>query len=319
VFKYDKTNDRYDVFVYEPTGRRIMRVRIDGTGNTNTETFINNYQGSPVVVLDNSQNIKYQKYLDPWGNMEMEIGHPSSNIEFQYTDKELDEDTDLYYFQARYYDPKTNHFKGRDRVKLEDNLKNYFGINAYVFVNNNPLTNSDPDGRNPYSSSEMYIRYVFEYGMHTTPENFVHEMPRAMADGVKQGIKDVPDIALTAGSIGAAAVAMSNPALAGTAAMVGYGITGLSVAKTGIKVMDGDTSKTRGAVNIATDFVSSTLSPKASIGVGLVSFTGNTIVDNIGTFNLSELSTGMSDIANDVNSFVEPSFNHGNNITVLSN
>jgi RHS repeat-associated protein len=99
--------------------------------------------------------------------MEMEIGHPSSNIEFQYTDKELDEDTDLYYFQARYYDPKTNHFKGRDRVKLEDNLTNYFGINAYVFVNNNPVRNVDEDGNIPSEKTAPgTIRSSFGMRMH---------------------------------------------------------------------------------------------------------------------------------------------------------
>ncbi|MDR2409520.1 MAG: RHS repeat-associated core domain-containing protein, partial [Bacteroidales bacterium] len=143
-----------DIYVYEGM-KRIARVRIDGTGNTNTETFINNYQGSPVAVLSDAGEIKYQKYLDPWGNLEMEIGSPSSNIEFQYTDKELDEDKDLYYFQARYYDPVRGGFPSRDKVKLEDNLKNYFGINAYVFTNNNPVRNVDPDGMESFQQGEL--------------------------------------------------------------------------------------------------------------------------------------------------------------------
>jgi RHS repeat-associated protein len=139
----DTTESYTDVFIYEGA-KRIARVRIDDTGNTKTETFINNYQGSPVVVLSSTGNIQYQKYLDPFGNMEMEIGVPSSDIEFQYTDKEYDERLGLYYFQARYYDGVI--FLGRDRVHLEDNPMNYFGINPYLFANNNPVTNSDPDG-----------------------------------------------------------------------------------------------------------------------------------------------------------------------------
>jgi RHS repeat-associated protein len=81
----------------------------------------------------------------------MEIGEPSSNIEFQYTDKELDEGTGLYNFHARYRDPVDNRFYGRDRVKLEDNLKNYFGINPYLFTNNNPVRNVDEDGNDAVS------------------------------------------------------------------------------------------------------------------------------------------------------------------------
>jgi RHS repeat-associated protein len=161
--------------VYEGT-RRVARVRIDGTGNTNTETFINNYQGSPVVVLSSTGNIQYQKYLDPWGNLEMEIGHPSSNIEFQYTDKELDEDTGLYNFHARYRDPVDNRFYGRDRVKLEDNLTNYFGINPYVFVNNNPIRYLDPNGlyvdiQYNEKTKEVLFRMPIRYtGDGATPE-----------------------------------------------------------------------------------------------------------------------------------------------------
>jgi RHS repeat-associated protein len=279
AFKHDVSNNTYDIYIYEGT-RRIARVRVDSAGNTTKEYFINNYQGSPVVVLSSTGNIQYQKYLDPWGNLEMEVGYTSSNIEFQYTDKELD-DTDLYYFQARYYDGIAGQFPSRDKVKLEDNLKNYFGMNPYVFVNNNPIRNTDPDGRNPYSSPESYMRYVFEYGMHTTPENFAHEMPGAMANGVKEGIKSVPDIALTAGSIGAAAVAMSNPASAGTAAMIGYGITGLSVAKTTIEYVDGDIGGIRAGANVATDFASVVAPKPLSIVIDGVSFTGNAMLDNM--------------------------------------
>jgi RHS repeat-associated protein len=119
------------------------------------EHLINNYQGSVIAVLGEDGSINYQKYLDPWGNLEMEIGNPSSNINFQYTDKELDANTNLYYFQARYYDPFTNHFRSRDRVHLEDNLKNYFGINPYVFTNNNPVRNRDADGNKNSNMAEF--------------------------------------------------------------------------------------------------------------------------------------------------------------------
>jgi RHS repeat-associated protein len=142
------TAEQYtDVFVYEGV-RRIARVRVDASTplSVRTEVFINNYQGSPIVVLSSTGDIQYQKYLDPWGNMEMEIGVPSSDIEFQYTDKELDTETGLYNFWNRYRDPMDNRFYGRDRVKLEDGTENYFKINQYVYANNNPLKYIDSNG-----------------------------------------------------------------------------------------------------------------------------------------------------------------------------
>jgi RHS repeat-associated protein len=99
------------------------------------------------VVLSSTGNIQYQKYLDPWGNMEMEIGVPSSDIEFQYTDKEYDEDVMFYNFWRRYYDPYAGRFVGRDRVHLEDNLTKFFSINPYSYTRNNPLKYIDPDGK----------------------------------------------------------------------------------------------------------------------------------------------------------------------------
>ncbi|GBR72690.1 putative Rhs family protein [Candidatus Termititenax aidoneus] len=135
-----------DIYVYEGT-RRVARVRFDSAHRTETEIFINNYQGSPVVVLSDTGDIQYQKYLDPWGNMEMEVGVPSSDIEFQYTDKEYDEDVMFYNFWRRYYDPYAGRFIGRDRVHLEDNLTKFFSTNPYSYTKNNPLKYVDTDGK----------------------------------------------------------------------------------------------------------------------------------------------------------------------------
>ncbi|GBR76409.1 putative Rhs family protein, partial [Candidatus Termititenax persephonae] len=162
---YDVTSNSYQGFIYEGN-KRVAKIALHAARPPTTEILLNNYQGSVIAVLGEDGSINYQKYLDPWGNMrpsvvfsareevpvrrgaqgEMEVGNPSSNINFQYTDKELDTNTDLYYFQARYYDPYTNHFMGRDRVHLEDNPMNYFGMNAYLFVNNNPMRYVDADG-----------------------------------------------------------------------------------------------------------------------------------------------------------------------------
>ncbi|MDR1322860.1 MAG: peptidoglycan DD-metalloendopeptidase family protein [Candidatus Margulisbacteria bacterium] len=46
-----------------------------------------------------------------------------------------------------YYDQQPARFMGRDRVRLEDDPENYFGVNPYVFVRNNPLRYMDPDGK----------------------------------------------------------------------------------------------------------------------------------------------------------------------------
>lgn len=146
LFKCNVSENSYDLFIYEGT-KRISKIRIDAMGNVIKEDFVNDYQGSPVAVIAEDQSIKYQNYNDPWGNSEMEIGSPSSNPEFKYTDKELDEDSNLYYFHARYYDPIGGRFLGRDSVKVEDSLSSYFHINSYLYCYNNPLNRIDVDGK----------------------------------------------------------------------------------------------------------------------------------------------------------------------------
>jgi RHS repeat-associated protein len=143
----DAAEQYTDVFIYEGT-KRVARIRVDASTplSVRTEVFINNYQGSPIVVLSDTGDIQYQKYLDPWGNMEMEIGRPSSDIEFQYTDKEYDEKTNMYQFWHRYIDPYLGRFISRDKVHLEDKPTSYFQLNPYIYSANNPIRYFDPNG-----------------------------------------------------------------------------------------------------------------------------------------------------------------------------
>jgi hypothetical protein len=90
-------------------------------------------------------------------------------ISHLFTGKELDEQTGLYYFGARYYDPRTSVWQSTDPAitdylpsrkqapkefqKLEKKLAGQGGVyNApnmamYTYVRNNPLKVVDPDGK----------------------------------------------------------------------------------------------------------------------------------------------------------------------------
>lgn len=59
---------------------------------------------------------------------------------FQYTARELDSETNLYYYRARYYDTTS------DRFISEDPLAFNAGLNFYNYVNGNPTNLADPKG-----------------------------------------------------------------------------------------------------------------------------------------------------------------------------
>jgi len=59
---------------------------------------------------------------------------------FQFTSRELDTETNLYYFRARYYDPTVGHFLGEDPVRSP------VKPNRYTYVRNSPLNRIDSSG-----------------------------------------------------------------------------------------------------------------------------------------------------------------------------
>jgi RHS repeat-associated protein len=61
---------------------------------------------------------------------------------FQYTARELDTETGLYYFRARYLDPSIGHFLSEDPTNF------YAGINFYTYALNAPTYWIDPSGFN---------------------------------------------------------------------------------------------------------------------------------------------------------------------------
>jgi len=62
----------------------------------------------------------------------------SGDAKYTYGGKELDDETNLYYFNARYYDATIGRFINVDPIQD--------GLNWYVYCNNNPLSFKDPTG-----------------------------------------------------------------------------------------------------------------------------------------------------------------------------
>jgi RHS repeat-associated protein len=62
---------------------------------------------------------------------------------FQYTARESDSETGLYYYRARYYDSSTGRFLSEDPIGLEG------GNNFYRYAQNSPLNWIDPSGNGP--------------------------------------------------------------------------------------------------------------------------------------------------------------------------
>ena len=99
--------------------------------------------GSMVAQTDPSGAVQTQYTYEPFGQTST-TGAASSNP-FQYTGRENDGPTGLYYYRARYYLPVLARFLSEDPLTCERRR----AMNLYAYVANNPANLTDPSGLAP--------------------------------------------------------------------------------------------------------------------------------------------------------------------------
>jgi RHS repeat-associated protein len=125
---------------------------------------------------------------------------------FQYTARELDPETSLYYYRARYYDQTAGRFLSEDPVGFNG------GANFYAYVYNNPVLFVDPSGLQPAdgnnktvhinpavqklidSAAASYIRCVREgLGIKSSAKGFLKDLAKEALKGVGGDKKERPN------------------------------------------------------------------------------------------------------------------------------
>ena len=107
--------------------------------------FINDHLGSTSQVVDDSGAVvKTLKYL-PYGETVLESGTHAED--YKFNGKELDQ-SGLYYYGARFYNPATGRFITADTV-TPGNGFDLLGLNRYGYCLNNPIKYVDPSGHLP--------------------------------------------------------------------------------------------------------------------------------------------------------------------------
>jgi RHS repeat-associated protein len=162
-------------FKYDPMGRRIQKTSSSGTTNyvydhanvleevDTTGTLVTRYTQNlgideplatlksgttsyyeadalgTVTSLSNSSGALAKTYVyDSFGKVLSSSGTITNP--YGFTGRELDSETGLMYYRARYYDPAVGRFLNEDPEKFLG------GINLYTYVLNNPLNLTDPSG-----------------------------------------------------------------------------------------------------------------------------------------------------------------------------
>lgn len=135
----------------------------DGTtARERTTYFLTDHLGSTDVEIDENGNVLERSDYLPFGSDRLRIAEgASSDDDYGFTGREKDDETGLYYYGARYYDPLLGRFVSSDPAldwigqedfeeKAERSLKEYLSdpqnLNAYTYALNNPVKHTDPEG-----------------------------------------------------------------------------------------------------------------------------------------------------------------------------
>ena len=130
--------------------------------SSNTATYYPCYDANGNIsdYVDTSGTVVAHREYDAFGNTVVATGSMVNDFNFWFSTKYLDQETGLYYYGYRYYDPVTGRWLSQD--PLGDKASSLFlgliqkngsignnGINLYLFVLNNSLIYVDIYGLNP--------------------------------------------------------------------------------------------------------------------------------------------------------------------------
>ncbi|MFZ5862304.1 MAG: RHS repeat domain-containing protein [Nitrospirota bacterium] len=127
---------------------RVAQKTSDGT----VAYFHGNHLGSTHVVTNSSGTAVEEIHYYPYGGTYSDSNGEAGGVNRRYTGQEIDIETGLYYYHARYYDPVLGRFISADTggIRIDDPQT----LNRYSYVLNNPLRFIDPNGQDAIQVDE---------------------------------------------------------------------------------------------------------------------------------------------------------------------
>ena len=115
--------------------------------NNATYIYRRNLMGDVTHIYTTDGTLVARYVYDAWGNHNIttDIGGIGTLNPIRYRGYYYDTETELYYLEARYYDPETGRFISQDEIDFI--IPNHLtGLNLYAYCSNNPIMYTDPSG-----------------------------------------------------------------------------------------------------------------------------------------------------------------------------
>jgi len=119
--------------------------------------YHSDHLGSSSLITDAKGSVTQHVEYVPYGEVLLEECISNWKVPYKFNAKELDEETGLYYYGARYYDPRTGIW-----ISVDPLAEKFAGVGSYVYCYDNPIKYVDPDGKNP---ADHYFVVFWQQGM----------------------------------------------------------------------------------------------------------------------------------------------------------
>jgi len=226
--------------------------------------------GSSNVLTDRSgQRVQHYEY-SAFGQNTFTGDSLAFKISNRYTGQIADDETGLYYYGARYYDPELGRFIQPDTM-LPGGM-NPQALNRYSYVLNNPLNANDPDGHGFFSQVAGFFKAIFhaEVAYWSSGETWKN-IGIGLGLGGVYGAAGTAVIGNATTEIGASMGYVFGPTIGGEAAFAA-GIAG-TIVLAGLSI-SGEFPQVFGAISVTQDVVTA-VGAATSVAASSAGFVGN--------------------------------------------
>ncbi len=145
-----KIKTRYDSLgvVYKGTLQGSAGLITSAAGRIATPLkyfYHSDHLGSSSLITDADGNVTQHIEYVPFGEVFVEERNNSWSTPYKFNAKELDEETGLYYYGARYYNPRSSVWLSVDPL-----AEKKLWMSPYAYCSNNPTNRIDPDGKDDH-------------------------------------------------------------------------------------------------------------------------------------------------------------------------
>ncbi len=131
------------------------------TADGETYYYLYNGHADVTALVTREGTIAATYYYDAFENILESTGEVNNNI--RYSGYQYEEETGLYYVNARMYDPKTARFLQEDTYTGDPN--DPLSLNLYTYCSNNPIIYLDPTGHSQEDATNALAAGLTVYGL----------------------------------------------------------------------------------------------------------------------------------------------------------